>query len=98
LYVCLIVQPLTGYLGSAFSGYPVRYFGLVLPSWAPQNDTLKNALSVLHLVNSGVLTGALALHFVGAARHGWLDRDGSFRRIWFRPSPSRRGRVVGKPR
>jgi cytochrome b561 len=34
LYVCLFVQPLTGYLGSAFSGYPVKIFGMVLPAWA----------------------------------------------------------------
>src|SRR4029078_1705008 len=26
LYAALVVQPLTGYLGSEFSGYPVKYF------------------------------------------------------------------------
>ena len=34
LYVCLFVQPLTGYLGSAYSGYPVEFFGLMLPACA----------------------------------------------------------------
>jgi len=34
LYVLMLLVPLTGYLGSAFSGYPVRYFGLALPAWA----------------------------------------------------------------
>jgi cytochrome b561 len=82
LYVCLIVQPLSGYLGSAFSGYPVRFFGVMLPAWAPKNDTLKEALSVVHLVNSWVLVGALALHFAGSAKHALLQRDGSFRRMW----------------
>ncbi|HET9653244.1 MAG TPA: cytochrome b, partial [Usitatibacter sp.] len=32
-YVLLIALPLTGYIGSAFSGYPVKYFGIVLPAW-----------------------------------------------------------------
>jgi cytochrome b561 len=81
-YVCLIVQPVSGYLGSAFSGYPVRFFGLVLPAWAPKNDSLKDALSVVHLVNSWVLVGALALHFAGTVKHALLERDGSLRRIW----------------
>jgi cytochrome b561 len=83
-YVCLIVQPLSGYLGSAFSGYPVRFFGVMLPAWAPKNDALKEALSVVHLVNSWVLVGALALHVAGTVKHALLERDGSFQRIWFR--------------
>jgi len=82
LYGCLILQPLSGYLGSAFSGYPVRFFGVVLPAWAPKSDALKDALSVVHLVNSFVLTGALALHFAGALKHALLERDGSFWRMW----------------
>jgi cytochrome b561 len=91
LYVCLIVQPLSGYLGSAFSGYPVRFFGFVLPAWAPKHDMLKDTLSVVHLVNSWVLVSALALHVAGTVKHALLERDGSFRRIW--PWPFRPGAV-----
>ena len=82
LYVCLFLQPLTGYLGSAFSGYPVRLYGVVLPSWAPRNDVLKDALSVAHLVNSLVLVAAIALHLAGALKHALIDRDGLVRRMW----------------
>jgi cytochrome b561 len=82
LYVCLIVQPVSGYLGSAFSGYPVRFFGIVLPAWAPKNDALKESLSVIHLVDSWVLVGALALHFAGSIKHALLQRDGAFWRMW----------------
>ena len=91
LYVCLIVQPLSGYLGSAFSGYPVRFFGIVLPAWVPKHDMLKDAFSVVHLVNSWVLVGALALHVAGTVKHALLERDGSFRRIW--PWPFRAGAI-----
>jgi cytochrome b561 len=31
LYVALIVQPVSGYLGSVWSGYPVRFFGIAPP-------------------------------------------------------------------
>ena len=92
LYVCLIIQPLSGYLGSAFSGYPVRFFGIVLPAWAPKDDMLKDACSVVHLVNSWVLIGALALHVAGTVKHARLERDGSFRRIW----PSFRAEAVNR--
>src|SRR6266850_2603375 len=34
LYACLFVQPLSGYIGSSVSGYPVKYFGILLPDWA----------------------------------------------------------------
>ncbi|MDQ6916371.1 MAG: cytochrome b [Pseudomonadota bacterium] len=81
-YVCLIVQPLSGYLGSVFSGYPIRFFGVVLPAWAPRSDPLKDAMSVIHLANSWVLVGALGLHVTGALNHALWERDGSFRRIW----------------
>jgi len=82
LYLCLFVQPLTGYLGSAFSGYPVRIFGGVLPAWAAKDDALKDAMSLAHLANSWVLVSALLLHLAGAAKHTLVDRDGSFRRMW----------------
>ena len=93
LYVCLIVQPLSGYLGSAFSGYPVRFFGIALPAWAPKYDILKDAFGVVHLVNSWVLVGALALHVAGTVKHALLERDGSFRRIW--PWTSRAAAAAG---
>jgi cytochrome b561 len=82
LYVCLFVQPLTGYLGSAYSGYPVKMFGMLLPAWAPKSVSIKDAMSVAHLVNSWVLVGALTLHLAGALKHALVDRDGLLGRMW----------------
>jgi len=82
LYVCLFVQPLSGYLGSAFSGYPVKLFGVVLPAWAPKDAAVKDAMSLVHLCNSWVLVAALVLHLAGSLKHAVIDRDGAFRRIW----------------
>jgi cytochrome b561 len=82
LYACLFIQPLSGYLGSAFSGYPVKLFGLVLPAWAPKSVAVKDAMSVVHLVNSCVLVTALALHFAGVVKHALIDRGGLLRRMW----------------
>jgi cytochrome b561 len=98
-YVCLIIQPVSGYLGSAFSGYPVRFFGVVLPAWAPKNDALKDALSIVHLVNSWVLVGALALHLAGTVKHVLLERGSAWRRIWpWTPRAAASSRSAGTAR
>jgi cytochrome b561 len=82
LYACLLAQPLTGYLGSAVSGYPVRYFGLLLPTWAAKNETLKDLLSAVHLVTSWILVCAIVLHVGAALKHHFIDRDSLLRRMW----------------
>jgi cytochrome b561 len=82
LYVCLVVQPLSGYLGSAVSGYPVRYFGMTLPNWAPKIVPLKDLLSVVHLFCSWILVAAIALHIAAAAKHQFVDRDHLLQRMW----------------
>ena len=85
LYVALFVMPLAGYLGSAWSGYPVKYFGLLLPAWASKEPALKDLCSLVHLVTSWVLLAAVALHVAAAAKHALIDRDGLLARMtWSR--------------
>jgi len=88
LYAALLIMPLAGYLGSAWSGYPVKYFGLVLPAWASKEPALKDLCSAVHLVTSWVLLAAVALHVAAAAKHALVDRDGLLARMGF----SRAGR------
>ena len=83
LYACLLVQPLSGYVGSAVSGYPVRYFGWLLPAWAPKSIPLKEFLSSVHLVSSWILVAAITLHIAAAVKHQFVDRDGLLRRMWW---------------
>ncbi|HXS53664.1 MAG TPA: cytochrome b [Usitatibacter sp.] len=84
LYALLVVMPLAGYLGSAFSGYPVRFFGLVLPSWAPKSDALKHAMSEVHLVAAWLLAAAVLLHLAAVWKHAMVDRDGILLRMGWR--------------
>ena len=81
LYVVLIAQPVIGYLGSEYSGYPVKYFGMTLPGWAGKDVALKDFLSGAHLVNSWLLAGLVALHVVAAIKHALVDRDGLLARM-----------------
>jgi cytochrome b561 len=82
LYLCLLVQPLSGYIGSAVSGYPVRYFGMLLADWAPKNIPLKELLSVVHLVSSWILVAAITAHVAAALKHQFVDRDNLLQRMW----------------
>ncbi len=93
LYALLLAMPLSGYLGSVFSGYPVRWFGLRLPDWGWSDPTLKNSLGVLHLAASWILLLATLLHVAAALRHA-LARDGVVRRMtWPRRQPAQPSRL-----
>ena len=93
LYVALIVQPVAGYLGSVFSGYPVKWFGVTLPAWGWASVPIKDAMSTIHLVNSFVLLGLVLLHIAGALTHA-LGGDGYVRRMLW---PRMRDASLGEP-
>lgn len=74
LYLCMFLLPVSGFLGSSYSGYPVRFFGLVLPAWSAAWPAGKQAMSTLHLASVWFFMALLALH-VGAAFWHLLRRD-----------------------
>ena len=76
IYVALFIQPLAGYLGSVWSGYPVKLYGMTLPAWGAKSEVLKVLMSQAHLVCSWVLVAAITLHVAGALKHAVFDRDG----------------------
>jgi cytochrome b561 len=81
LYALLVIQPLSGYLGSEFSGFPVKFFGMTLPSWAGKNVALKEFLSGVHLATSWTIAVLVGLHVCGALKHALVDRDGLLARM-----------------
>lgn len=89
LYAALIVMPLAGYLGSVWSGYPVKWFGIRLPAWGSAAPALKQAMSVVHLTTSWVLLALVGLHVAGVVQHAFR-RDGIAARMALarRASPS----------
>jgi cytochrome b561 len=89
MYVCMIVMPLAGYLGSIYSGYPIRYFGSTLPGWGGKDDALKDFFSTVHYGTAWIFMSLIALHFAAAMKHLLLDRDTVFARMWPRALPGR---------
>ena len=98
LYAALVVMPVVGYLGSAFSGYPVRFFGIVLPAWTTRHDALKEAMSTAHLAVSWILAAALALHVTAVIKHALEGDSGLWRMGWRRGSRALSRRLAATPR
>lgn len=84
MYVALFVLTIGGYLGSAWSGFPVKFFGYTLPAWLAAQPLLKEWASTVHLVASWLLLAAVTLHVVGTAKHALIDRNGILARMGWR--------------
>lgn len=84
LYVLLLGMAVTGYLGSAYSGFPVKFFGVTLPSWAAKNPAMKDLMGTAHLALGWTLAFAFALHIAGVVKHTFMDHDGLLRRMSLR--------------
>ena len=88
LYACMLSLPLSGYLGSVFSGYRVRFFGFVIPSWTSAWPAGKQFMSALHLGLVWAFMSLVGVHVAAALWH-WLQRDGVTARMGL-PSLRRR--------
>ena len=87
LYLCMLLQPLSGYLASSFGKYGVKFFGVPLPQWAWESKPVQSFFGTIHGVVAVALLVLVVLHVGAALKHLLLDRDGVFQRMW----PTRRG-------
>jgi cytochrome b561 len=98
LYAMMFALPLSGYLGSVFSGYPIRWFGIALPAWGWDDPVLKLWMSSVHLATGWVLAACTCLHVAGTVKHA-LAGDRVFARMGFAgTAPARPPPPVAAPR
>ena len=95
LYACMVVMPLSGYVGSNFSKHGVKLFGRALAPWGPDLPAVYDALGRVHVVTGWLFAALIAGHVLAALQHAFVARDGVFARIWpwrapRRPEPERR--------
>jgi cytochrome b561 len=74
LYITMLVIPLSGYLGSTFTRYPVLYFGMALPAWNRDWPAAKQLMSSIHHGAVWLFMALVALHVAAALWH-WMRRD-----------------------
>jgi cytochrome b561 len=83
LYTCMILLPITGFLGASYSKEGVTFFGTQLPAWVvPDHDTAEQFFS-LHETLVWILVTLVALHAAGGLKHLLVNRDKVFQRMWF---------------
>ncbi len=82
LYVCMLVMPLSGYIGSNFSKYGVKFFGIDLPPWGVESKAIYAVFNTTHVVTAWILTLLIIGHVAIALKHALIDRDGLLARMW----------------
>ncbi|WP_310627675.1 cytochrome b [Limnohabitans sp.] len=80
LYGCMIGMPVSGFLGSSFTAYPIKFFGTPLPRLWEASAELKEFFSGIHTACSYVFMALIATHIVAALWHA-LRRDGVVARM-----------------
>ncbi|MGH6622635.1 MAG: cytochrome b [Burkholderiaceae bacterium] len=94
LYACMVTMPLAGFLGSTYSGYPIRFFGFTIADWGWKDESLKNFFSVVHYSTAWLFMTLIGLHAAAALKHRLIDRDGVFERMVPRRSSPADARVT----
>lgn len=82
LYCVLIAMPLTGWIMSSAGDFPATFFGLFsLPHLVSKNQDIFNLTRNLHTYIALGILALLALHFAGAFKHHFIDRDATLQRM-----------------
>ncbi len=68
-YVSMILQPISGYLSSSFSGYKTKLFGLVLPYWGWKDEQYNEFFTEIHEVSAMILFAFIVIHLAGIVVH-----------------------------
>ena len=83
LYGALVILPLSGWIGhAAASGFaPIWWpFGQNLPM-VPKSKAVEHLFATIHVLSGQILIGTILLHFAGALKHHYIDRDSTLRRM-----------------
>lgn len=82
LYVGLIGMPLSGWLMSSAGDFPAMFFGLFdMPDLVDKDRDLFRLMREVHEIFAYALIAAVGLHFAGAVKHHFIDRDETLQRM-----------------
>lgn len=84
LYACFIALPLSGWIMSSAGDFPASFFGLFqLPHIVPKDRGIFGQSREIHETLAFVIMGLLALHYAGAFKHHFFDRDATLQRMTY---------------
>src|SRR4029453_14041384 len=73
LYACMLVMPISGYVGSNFSKHGVRFFGTPWPPWGPDLPAVYAVFNGIHVATAWLFALLIAGHVLAALKHAWVD-------------------------
>jgi cytochrome b561 len=81
-YISIIGMPLSGWIMSSASEYPVNFYGWFnIPSIVAKNHDLAEAMESVHELFALGLMGSVVLHIAGALKHRLIDNDDTLNRM-----------------
>lgn len=83
LYLCMLIMPITGFIGASFSKHGVIFFGIQLPRWVNQSHDIAEKFFEVHEWVAWILVGLVVLHILAAIKHLFINKDNVFQRMWF---------------
>lgn len=89
LLIFLIAMPITGLLSSAYSGWSVHLFDLVIipknisaaGEVEPFNTTIYETAKLLHRIMAYIFTVLIFLHVAAVLKHHFIDKDNTLIRM-----------------
>ncbi len=69
LYACMVLIPLTGFIGSSFGKYPVKFFGYALPHLGWESPGVQAFFRQAHAVLVWLLCALIAVHLLAVIHH-----------------------------
>ncbi len=83
LYAGMLLMPISGYVMSAAGGHAISIFGLMdVPLLIEKNEDLGKIAKEAHEIGGNLVIGAIALHFLGALKHHFIDKDKTLSRMF----------------
>jgi cytochrome b561 len=78
----MIWMPVTGFIDSAFDGYPIKLFDLIqTPELFPKNPKMERIFSTLHWLGEWPIYGLIVLHLSAVVFHLVWSRSGILGRM-----------------
>jgi cytochrome b561 len=90
LIIAIVVMPISGFIMSGAGGYGVSVFGLeiiaaqfdpIAKEAIPHNAALAGFMAEVHEIAGWTMIVAIVLHFFGALKHHFINKDNTLRRM-----------------
>lgn len=81
LFACMVVMVLSGYLEANFTKYGIKFFGILLPPWGPEDKQISAMLLAVHGYTSYLFIALISGHVAAALYHLLVKRDSIFQRM-----------------